>query len=74
MARLTSLIIKKQNRLDSAVYGSYSEDIKSGKGYRLTWGDDFDGDEIDTSKWEIFYGDRLCYNKGVNGKKDLPLP
>ncbi len=68
VARLTSLI-KKQNRLDSAVYGCYSEDIKSGKGYRLTWGDDFDGDEIDTSRWEIFYGDRLCYNKGVNGKK-----
>lgn len=68
VAKLTALV-KSGKPLTEAYCGSYESDIKKTKGYRLTWGDDFDGDSFDTSKWEVMYGKRLCYNDGMNGKK-----
>lgn len=65
-------LIKEGKPLTETVVGSYERDEKHfGDDYRLTWGDDFDGTEIDTEKWDVYYGDMVCYNKGLNGKKAL---
>ncbi len=65
-------LLKKGEPITKTIIGSYEKDTASDKkNYKLTWGDDFDGNEIDQTKWDIFYGDRLCYAKGVNGKKTM---
>ncbi len=65
-------LLKKGVTITETVTGSYAKDIaKDKKGYKLTWNDDFDGEKIDESKWEIFYGDRHCNTAGANGKKPM---
>lgn len=62
-------LLKAGKPITETVTGSYEHDSKSyGNDYRLTWGDDFDGTEIDTDKWDIYYGRKVCYADGVNGK------
>ena len=40
--------------------------------YTLTWGDDFEGTTIDTSKWNVSYGyDETVYDSGLNGRTPL---
>lgn len=53
--------------------GSYDETIKSydqSTSYRKTWGDDFDGTELDTSKW-YQVNENSYSSPGLNGKKSL---
>jgi beta-glucanase (GH16 family) len=65
-------LLKNKVAITEPIVGSYEKDVANDKkNYRLTWGDDFDGDKIDETKWEIFYGKRLCYANGVNGKETM---
>ena len=62
-------LLKAGKPITETIVGDYEKDQKSyGNDYRLTWGDDFDGDEIDTKKWDVYYGRKVCYANGVNGK------
>ncbi len=61
--------------------GSYSVTIAgydASSYYVHKWGDDFDGTEIDTTKWDIIteehYGKGADGNSGQNGKKALRVP
>ena len=55
---------------DTTKSGSYAETVKTygDDTFKYAWGDDFDGDEIDTKKWDVYYGRKVCYADGVNGK------
>lgn len=62
-------LLKVGKPITETVTGSYENDQSSfGSDYRLKWGDDFDGTEIDTSKWDVYYGRKVCYSNGVGGK------
>lgn len=63
-------LLGKGKPITDTITGSYGADKSQfGKDFVLTWGDDFDGENIDESKWEIYYEKRLCYSKGLNGKE-----
>ena len=63
-------LLKKGEPITDTIIGSYEKDKKGfGNDYRLTWGDDFDTENIDESKWEIYYEKKLCYCEGLNGKQ-----
>lgn len=42
-------------------YSSIEANYPSEDYYKLTWGDDFDGETIDESKWEVAWGERSGY-------------
>lgn len=63
-------LLKSGQPITQTVTGSYKKDKPGfGNDYRLTWNDDFDGEQIDESKWEIYYENKLCYCEGLNGKQ-----
>lgn len=56
-----------------SIIGSYETTIASydkTKNYYKTWGDDFDGTEVDTSKWWLV-GEERHYSQGQNGMMSL---
>lgn len=65
---------------DSRV-GSYSvtvDNYDKSQYYTLRWGDDFDGDEVDLTKWDVIteehYGKGADGLSGQNGKQALRVP
>ncbi len=57
---------------DSSVKGSYDEveaNYSNTDYYKLTWGDDFEGTKIDTTKWAADYTNSTVYGTGIGGKK-----
>ena len=54
----------------STVVGSYSQTVAGynrDNYYTLAWGDDFEGNSIDTDKWQVSYGrDGTIYASGLN--------
>ena len=39
--------------------------------YTLSWGDDFEGTEIDENLWHVAYGNELIYSTGLNGRTPM---
>lgn len=63
-------LLKKGEPITATIIGNYKQEKSLFKNdYRLTWGDDFDSENIDESKWEIYYEKKLCYCEGLNGKQ-----
>ena len=67
-------LLKNGNITDADTkIGSYAQTVASydkSKYYTFAWGDDFDGDEIDTTKWRVV-PDGPYNNKGMNGRRSI---
>lgn len=67
-------MLKKGSITDAdSVSGNYAQTIDSydkSKYYTLSWGDDFEGTEIDTTKW-VVVPDGPYNQKGMNGRRSI---
>ncbi len=67
-------MIKKGNITDAdSTEGNYAQTIDSydkANYYTMSWGDDFEGNEIDTTKW-VVVPDGPYNNPGMNGRRSI---
>ena len=73
VAEFTKLLAKGNITDADSIDGSYVQTVANydkSKYYTFSWGDDFDGDKIDTNKWRVV-PDGPYNNTGMNGRRSI---